>query len=660
MEISEQSWKAVLLNLPDSSFFEIIRNYLGPVKTPYNKHNLITKLFSLIDKNRELIISRITEADAAMLTAIELLNLPDIQHLCSFFAPDKKYLEIYLQLINFEERLLIFRSTDEDKYKLNPVFEEEIKKRVIHPRFLIKSSPYKNKKTDPALWLTPQCLFFTLAFLNSISASITKNGSIRKNLQSQLRESLPDLMESAQGFSRVEVLLDLISSSGLYKPGTGEGGYVNTGFFKKLRFPDQSFVYWLPSYFILSAIGESRGNAENMQSACNLLTHIMSWLPAKKEMTVADISKIIKLFENGRYAEKPEQIIKALAELHILVEHAEDKYHINISIPEWLQYFSGTGNLIISQSYEVTIPSHTDPEMFLFLSTVCSPKRADIYSTYEISKQSIIRAYNLGIDNNEIIGKLEEYSSHSVPENLKIDLKHWNAEFNQVKIYTGTILTLADNLADIVETSGIIDRWIKVRISKGIYLMDDINSRVWKTALEKSGIESIPENYEKKELIYSETEEISVSIPQTHNEGAEPKLKSEDIHSLLELTEKSNLSKEEKQEYKARIEKRLVFLPEQIKPGYLKLEKTEARGLDYLGKVRIIEQAILSGSSLLEVLERGSDGNPVKSLLQPLKLDKSSSELILLGHSLPDFSSRKISVRKISLIRKLKGSVYAP
>ena len=37
-------FKSTLLTLADDAFFELIRNYLGPIKTPFNKHDLIAQL----------------------------------------------------------------------------------------------------------------------------------------------------------------------------------------------------------------------------------------------------------------------------------------------------------------------------------------------------------------------------------------------------------------------------------------------------------------------------------------------------------------------------------------------------------------------------------------------------------------------------------------
>ena len=44
------AWRENLALMPDSHFFELIRMYLGEVKTPYNKHKLIEELSSFLRK----------------------------------------------------------------------------------------------------------------------------------------------------------------------------------------------------------------------------------------------------------------------------------------------------------------------------------------------------------------------------------------------------------------------------------------------------------------------------------------------------------------------------------------------------------------------------------------------------------------------------------
>ena len=56
------SWRESLSLLPDNHFFDIIRIYLGEIKTPYNKQKLIEELSAFLrkDSNKQNIIRLIT------------------------------------------------------------------------------------------------------------------------------------------------------------------------------------------------------------------------------------------------------------------------------------------------------------------------------------------------------------------------------------------------------------------------------------------------------------------------------------------------------------------------------------------------------------------------------------------------------------------------
>ena len=45
-------WRECLTTLPDAIFFELMRLYLGEIKTPYNKQNLIQQLGAFLHKEQ--------------------------------------------------------------------------------------------------------------------------------------------------------------------------------------------------------------------------------------------------------------------------------------------------------------------------------------------------------------------------------------------------------------------------------------------------------------------------------------------------------------------------------------------------------------------------------------------------------------------------------
>ena len=121
----------------------------------------------------------------------------------------------------------------------------------------------------------------------------------------------------------------------------------------------------------------------------------------------------------------------------------------------------------------------------------------------------------------------------------------------------------------------------------------------------------------------------------------------------------------EKAELSARIDRRLILCEEQLKDADIRYEKLEARHLDYAGKQNIAKQAI-AGVSSVEVIW-SFKGNEERIFGIPRALEKSGKDLILLvdiisnnsrEHTSSESSNIRIPLAKISLIRKIKKSIF--
>jgi hypothetical protein len=136
-----------------------------------------------------------------------------------------------------------------------------------------------------------------------------------------------------------------------------------------------------------------------------------------------------------------------------------------------------------------------------------------------------------------------------------------------------------------------------------------------------------------------------------------------------------HLSKAERDELSARIERRLVLSDAQLEGASIRHEKLEARGLDYVGKSVIAKQAIASGS-LLEVSWPRAGGGINQTRGIPSGLEKKEGESVLVlkpvfkdddnqgkelaGLPAAEFSAGEIRLPlgRISLLRRIKQSIF--
>ncbi|MBN1649651.1 MAG: helicase-associated domain-containing protein [Spirochaetales bacterium] len=659
MTAAVQDWKKIMLGLPDQDFFDIIRNYLGPVKTPFNKHTLIQKLVNFIEKNRQIILSCIEEKDAAILSAIGLMETATSAALQQLFSAEKKYLELHLQLLNLEERLLVFRS--DNIYRLNPLFREYLAQHIISPSFLIRTRDCG--KVDPCPVWIQQHLFFGLYSLLFHRGHESGTG-LKKKVIEIAEKVMPALKSEHKGHSRIESFYSIISATGILSGNLYRNSPSAGDFFRKNRLQARDFSWWLLASCILAGMYLKTGRRLQLNVPLVFLNHFLSLMPAAGCVHKNDIRKIIVLYDNGSYSAFTQLIHAAMTDCGLLVENTKHHFCLNPGLSEWLRLFEGKGEIIPGQGYEITVPPQLSPADYFRIAQFAEIRQGDLYAHYEISKQSTGNAFNTGMDCEGIIGLIEKNASHSLPQNIAFSLGNWYEEFSRVRIFRGMLLVLKKDFADIIEKSGIIAKWVQEKIDDGIYLMDEKAEKAWKSALTRSGINTMPDTITAETGLYPEMNSIEPLVVRINTDAAsqKPALLPEplcDSQELRNTVMQSPLRPDEKAELIAGIEKKIIILKEQIRPGLLKAEKAEARGIDYAGKLRIIEQSLKSGKDLLEIQE--AQGPRIfKVLVDPVKLDKSGPDVVLYGKSLPDYADWKIAVRKISLVKKLKASLYMP
>ena len=125
-------WRESIMTLPDEQFFELIRIYLGEIQTPFNKQNLIEQLSSIFRKQeiKENILGLLSPFDLKVLTVLSLIEKATQQKIIDFFSQEYKLSEIYTELLNLNERMIIyyFRDSDSEKkiIRINPLLEDSI------------------------------------------------------------------------------------------------------------------------------------------------------------------------------------------------------------------------------------------------------------------------------------------------------------------------------------------------------------------------------------------------------------------------------------------------------------------------------------------------------------------------------------------------------
>ena len=239
-------WRESLSVMPDSHFFDLLRMYLGEIKTPYNKQNLIENLSGVLRKeeNKQTIISLLSKEDLELLAAIHLIPKVTQKKLMEFF-PKKSFSELYEHLMNLEERLLIFRYIDKEtgktQFKITPFLVETLKPYLTKEKIISFSAEFSQENIEEKeAILTPEVIAAFVAFVIENPDLVKADGNFKKKIDAQLKEIFPRYTN----MEFFKLMLESFINLSIYRQ-TDEGIFVifnRLETFAKLS-PQEQYVY---------------------------------------------------------------------------------------------------------------------------------------------------------------------------------------------------------------------------------------------------------------------------------------------------------------------------------------------------------------------------------------------------------------------------------
>jgi hypothetical protein len=314
----------------------------------------------------------------------------------------------------------------------------------------------------------------------------------------------------------------------------------------------------------------------------------------------------------------------------------------------------------------------------LRLGEFCSVKETNIAC---LTRESAVRGFDWGLKADDMLELLDDLSGKRLDPNLGWALKEWEKRYEGVSLNQGVILTLAEDRRYLAE-AGPVSSLIKKVIAPGVYLLSCEERTEAAGALKKAGVDIIAQpgsskdekdkqpGWQSNSFHRPGLNNEAPALPPVSSSGKEAAAKKtsetppESAESILEkyraVLAKMTLTKQERDELAARIERRLVLSEAQLKGASIRYEKLEARGVDYAGKSSIAKQALDTGS-LLEVTwaARGEGNRSCTGV--PRALEKKGGESILVLRESGDTAQEgtvRITQEKISFIRRIKPSIF--
>ena len=670
---NRELFQRLILMLPDGRFFDIMRNYLGKIKTPFHKPDLISRLtgFLLKEETQRRIIAALSDSDIRVLSAVDFLGTPEPRQLFYLLADTEDTFALHHHLMNLEYRLLIFTDTSGSAplIRCNPLFEELLKREVVDSATLFPSFPPDNAEceisTTEAPWLQEALVTAFLSYIDQNPECLRADGSLKKRQDREVQKLFALLSEKTGLGSRFSLLMNSCTAAGLLiREGTSlTVRWENCSAFFELDRMDRLCYLWS------GADPNQRGR--NPKSAA-AVKHLVSMVTPARLFREASLRRLTAacFLREGEGESGKRGIFELCRALGIFIDTGKGLCRSSrLFVPEEKKH--PENSYIIQQNMHITVKPEVPFQEAVWIARAAEIRKYDIYSEYELTKESFNRfmdsAGHQGQNGAERLFLLPE----TLPRNVSVRLREWEEEYKKICFYEGIVLTVHESLRHLVDHNPAVQEYVRAAPAPGVYIFDREEYSKWSEALLRAGIEYIPSPGGIQRHTSREDYQALLSLPAADaaevSAGPEVegnrRLSRRDglVKELMKHLGSMKVSKEAFKELEARIEKGYILFPEQLETEtVLESKPSEAKGIDFMGKVRLIEQAVSSGKDVLELIERSAGGDPRRFIVSPDKLDRKGEELILHGKELPEGRLREIQVRKLSLVRKLESIIFAP
>lgn len=609
-----EEWRKLIFDLSDQAFFDLVRNYLGDIHTPFNKHTLLDKLehFLLNKSNLEQIFSMIDSSDASLLSAIDLLGTATIEQLYDIFSDENPYYSFYTHLLNLEERMLICpvrREKGAQAVVISPLFRDELRKRIIDIDLLLGCRKASVKKSSRYSW-------YDIPFISAACSSILS----RKG--------------KALTVEHAETVKDILMRQSLFHQSGRHPVPVMENFKVLFEMEDQDVSrFFIQAYLasdplewnLYENMRTDRSYSDGAFARLAKCTACLSWLKA------GDIRQHKESFITAGLAVEE---TSGLRKVTSLTDRAEGKIVVQ---PDFSLYVQGTLTF----------------EENMILAFYSEIRDLDVLSRWEITRESFMRGIRLGISPGRFIDLLESKSEASIPQNILFSLKSWEEECRGIAVYRGCVIKVDSRFSKLLESNRTFKAYVKEKLADGLYLIADEDFTDAMKVVESVSGQSLAMPWEKAadSITVPVRSEKTADLFKGSDRPASIKKHKMD-RTLLEKIEAMDLTKEQKDILSDRFKRKLILSEKQLE-GSIRYEFAEAKGIDYTGKVRLCQHVIEAGSSFLE-LSMGSEGT---LLMKPVQMKKVENDMLVMGDEIPGGTPVQVPLRKVRLVRKVRTSL---
>ena len=646
-------WQKVLMTLPDEGLFRLAENYMGELKSPFHKPRIVKELFDFLSRVevRARIRSLLDHRDLQMLSAVSLLGQPLLSDLLDFLGLETHALEIHHHLLNLEERLLLYRRKEKTSVRiiLTPLLLEPDFDGLLDQRLLFPSEPAEGTLAIQPPWFTDIFAVALGAVVQEKTAWFSPAGEIKKR-------HLPDILKRFPQLGSIEIELGLktMLRLGLLIPGEVQLTF-NSSFWddiSRLNSRSRLALFW------------TTAGVEDPAVASDWSRHfwrmVEGW-PVGRSLDFETLERWLGLTVGSPGNQGLIHWLETLKTIRVLIPNSKGLLELN---PRLEEKESTTFKILPTQ--EIHLSPGTDLKTALGALKGAWLKSWDVVTVFEVSKASVVSSLSRGETSTSLAHRWEELQGSPLERNLLFHLAEWEKEFYLLRFYRGVVMTVHSSAISLVESAPSFAAQVLRTLAPGVYLVKEEGFEAWRQELHRRGLplgaDPVDDNVRPvswgRPWSFNGWSLEDAASPWPGGTGGAHETDKTFLDTMKAKVSTFDWTEESRQEALARIQRRLVLEEKQLSRPWGRMERSEARGLDFAGKLRIADQAVASSHDLLEIQQRDGDGQPASFLVLPKTMERIGKDFLLKGETVDTHQPFTGYVGKMSLVRRIRVSLF--
>lgn len=664
-------WREKLIADRDGLVIEAARRWLGPLKTPYNKHGLVSRLELYLTRPeiRCRMAALMDETDRLVAALLRCRGpLPEAYLEQLLVAGGAAPAAAAARLRDLKARMVVC-AYDEGKARLaelSPFLSD-----LVAPLRLAPAAA----EGAPALGVDP-----LLGFCALVSACAQAKPAFKS--RTSLSKTAQAIAEGAAPFLADEALfsayLGALTKAGVFaEDETGRPALFPRGFLELAERLGRGFVPWLAAGAAeLEKTGRELG-ALALSLFWDRLTET-AVLPRREALFLIADAALEATAALGRSvkpedAALPAALLGACARLGLASELADGRW----ALAPPLRYGEGSSpSMTASSSHEIRLSAKAGVAVRAWSCVVARFEEGGRLWGLRLDRPAMTAAMAWGFKADDLVARLERESGGRLPQGLRFSLDSWAEEARGVALRQGVILALDAHRAAVLEASPAYAGLVRERLRDGLYLLSCGGLREAERALAELGMALDLRASYADEPGLSEAEGLTAYAgilasaetagekpgPSARVEGGQKAPAGDDmaarddiVATLLRALGKLSIPEEKRSALADRVRAGYVLDEIQLAEGEWPSDGQAVGGLDYPAKLRLVERAIREGMAL----ELAVSGKGLAESIRawPIRLYKTAEGMELELADAPR-APRRIALRHLVRARLVNTDLY--